>query len=71
MHLGDSDCGLHPWYCTCGALQGEGTSSSAVSSSSEELYVNFLHTGLSHESLVLHGVTRTGTKEAFSTLETW
>ena len=42
-----------------------------VSSSYEELYVNILHTGLSHGSLVLHGVTRIGLKEEFSMLETW
>ena len=71
MHLGDSDCGSHPWYCTCGALQGEGTSSSAVSSEEEELCVNLLCTGLSHKSLVLCGATGTGSKEAFSTLEMW
>ena len=71
MHLGDSDCGSHSWCCTCSALQGEGTSSSAVSLLSEELYVNLLHTGLSHKSLVLHGVNGTGSKEAFSMLEMW
>ena len=33
-------------YCTFGMLQGEETSSSEVSSSSEGLHVNLLHTGL-------------------------
>ena len=42
-----------------------------VSSSSEELYVNLLHTGLSSGSLVLCGVTGIGLKEAFLMLETW
>ena len=42
-----------------------------ASSSSNKLYVNLLHTGLSQGSLVLHGVTRIGVKEAFLMLETW
>ena len=52
-------------------MQGEGASSSEVSTSSEELYVNHLHTGLRQDSLVLHGVAGVGSNEAFSTLDTW
>ena len=71
VHLGDSDHGSCAWYCTCGAWQGGGTLSSVVSSSSEDLYVNLLHTGLRHNSLELHGIAGTGSKEAFSMLEMW
>ena len=58
-------------HCTGDVLRGEGTSSAEVSSSSEGLYVNLLHTGLRLDTLVLHGVTGTGLKEAFLMLEIW
>ena len=75
VHL-EGDCWkASVWYCTGSVLFGDGISSIGVSSSSssEELKVRHLHTGLQCDSLVpvLHGITGCGSKDAFLTLEMW
>ena len=58
-------------FCNGPVLEGDGLSTVEMSSSSEVLKVNWHHTGLWHDLLVpvLCGVT--GSKEMFSSLETW
>ena len=71
MYLEDGCCRVSTWFCNDAVLAGEGISSLGVSSSLEKLKIKHQCTGLQGDCLVpvLHGVTGSGSKEAFSTLE--
>ena len=71
VHLECGCCRKSMGFCNGAMLEGNGLSTVRVSSSSEELKANQCHTGLWCGWLVpvLHGIA--GSKETFSSLETW
>ena len=71
VHLKDGCCRKSLGFCKGAMREGNGLSTVRVSSSSEELKFNRHQTGLQCDWLVpvLHGVA--GSKETFSSLETW
>ena len=75
VHLEGGHWEASTWCCFDGVLSGDGVTSAGMtsSSSSEELKDKHLHTGLWCDSLLpeLCGVTGSGSKDVFSTLEIW